>query len=106
MYRRDDPDTSREAANLIAPHLNRLQAEVLRYARTKGERGFTHKEIARDLNYPDVSTHRTRVNELVRMGLLEDSGEQRQHGRTWHTVWRIKQGAPDAPSSPRQPTLI
>jgi hypothetical protein len=110
LYHRHGHDTEREAAERILPRLNKLQAQVLDYAKRRGRDGFTHIELARDMGAASVSTHRTRVAELVTMGRIIKTTEARKHppSPNWHTVWRYNDTfiAPaDQPASPQQRLL-
>lgn len=81
--RRVDPDTSKEAAASLGPKvLNRLCGVVLDYLRGRGDAGGTTVEISvatgveRDSLTP-------RMPDLVKAGLVVDSGERRvSAGRT------------------------
>ena len=68
--------TSREAAERIAPAVNRLQLVVLRAIEAAGEAGLTDEQIceATGLN---PSTERPRRVELERSGLVRDSEARR-----------------------------
>lgn len=89
LYRRDDLDTSREAAESIYGSITQLQAQVMRYARMRGADGFTDSELNRDLHCHG-STLRTRRAELVEAGFIVNSGRSRKYGSKGrrHTVWR------------------
>jgi hypothetical protein len=80
LYRRTDPDTSQEAAELLGDErLRHLQFEVWQY--------FTTVPRATQLDVEDYfndhrSTYRSRVPELVEKGLLRFTGFKRlQKGR-------------------------
>jgi predicted ArsR family transcriptional regulator len=79
--------TSCAAAEAIVPHLNKLQARVLDYLRGCGERGATDEELVEALRL-SPSTARPRRIELVKAGLVRDSGRTRKtnSGRE-ATVW-------------------
>lgn len=79
--------TSEAAARAIEPRAETLRRLVLDALREAGERGMTDQEIQRRLDM-DPSTERPRRGELVRDGLVRDSGQQRKtlSGRM-ATVW-------------------
>lgn len=79
-------DTSCDAADRIEPKAPTLRQQVLHVIRELG--GLTDAECQQVLHL-DPSTQRPRRIELVRMGLVVDSGETRKtkSGRK-ATVWR------------------
>jgi hypothetical protein len=84
--RLSDPDTSREAADSVAPKMTALRATVLgHFAR---RRSLTDLELE-GLCADHGSTYRTRRSELVQMGLVEDSGERREQRGSNRVVWVI-----------------
>lgn len=88
--RRDDPDTSHEAAREVSPHIRKVRLEVLEYAESCGRAGFTDAAMSAHFA-THSSTYRTRRAELVDLGMIEDSGERvtlPDSGRR-HAVWRI-----------------
>jgi hypothetical protein len=92
IHHRNGPDTERAAAETIFPHVNKLQAEVLQYARSIWPLGFTQQELAIALGSTAYSTHRSRVGELMRKKLLEDTGVRRATppSKRMRVVWRYK----------------
>ena len=88
--RRDDIDTSHEAAEAVTPHIRELQARVLAFAKDRGAAGFTDVDLNRHFG-TGLSTYRTRRSELVDKGLIEDSGERVRAGESGrrHALWRI-----------------
>lgn len=72
----DDSDTSKEAAEAIAPHINRLQQIALTAIRESG--GLTREELSDKTGNPPASIH-PRVSELKKMGLIRDSGLRRRN---------------------------
>lgn len=80
-YRSSDPDTSRDAAFSI--NINHLQEIVLKAIRSFGDKGCIFDDI-QDM-HPNISHSgiSTRFSELVRKGLIEDTGIRRvgKHGR-------------------------
>lgn len=77
--------TSRAAAREIAPKAGTLRAKVLEAIRSRGGATAEELEVALELG---GSTVRPRVVELVRAGLVRDSGATRRtrSGRA-ATVW-------------------
>lgn len=80
LFRVDDPDTSRDAAESVRPHLSELQAEVLAVI-ARWHRGATSFDVRRELqdrrpNFERNSIAR-RITTLVELGLVEDSGDRR-----------------------------
>ena len=72
LYHSGGHRTERAGAEYIYPKLGRLQAEVLAFARSCGERGFTQQELADALPSKNWSSYRSRVVELWRKAGLED----------------------------------
>lgn len=80
-------ETSQAAAISIAPDANNLRAAVLRYIAGRGDDGATDEEV-QDALEMNPSTQRPRRVELVRMGVVEDSGRRRKtKGGRQATVW-------------------
>jgi len=72
-----DNDTSRGAAEAIAPHVSRLAEEVLEQIWLCGEEGSTCDEIEflKDMKHQTVSA---RIRELKIKGRIKDSGLRRK----------------------------
>ena len=87
--RRDDMDTSRDAAEEVTPHIRELQIKVLEFAREHGA-GFTDVDLNQHFGTTS-STYRTRRSELVDKGLIEDTGDRVALGGRGrrHALWRI-----------------
>lgn len=77
--RRDDPETSHEAAAAVTPGLRELQQRVENFARSCGLEGFTDAEMQHWLDDPS-STLRTRRSELTARHIVIDSGKRRTFG--------------------------
>lgn len=77
--RRDDPDTSHEAAAAVTPGLRELQARVETFAKSAGLEGFTDAEMEAALDDAG-STLRTRRSELAARNIVLDSGLRRTFG--------------------------
>lgn len=88
--RRDDLDTSREAAASVTPRIRQLQIAVLEYALDCWPGGFTDPAMNAHFGVTS-STYRTRRAELVDMGMIHDTGERVTLGAGGrkHAVWRI-----------------
>jgi len=79
-------ETSVAAAAVIKPHVNELQKRILNRLHFVGSRGCTDEEL--QVEFTNANTERPRRIELVRMGLVKDSGRTREtsSGRK-ATVW-------------------
>jgi len=85
---RDAPETSREAAESIAPRTSRLAERVLTYIR--GANGATCFEIEEGLEMAH-QTASARVWELRKAGRIRDSGVRRKTGSGRRAVvWTLK----------------
>jgi hypothetical protein len=73
LHRKDDLDTSIEAAKLIHPNLGALQLQVLEYAIKCGPYGFTDQDLG-DYFDNHGSTYRSRRSELTTDGIIIHSG--------------------------------
>lgn len=82
--------TSTDAAESIAPAVGTLQARVYEFLKSKADRGATDEEMQLGLDM-SPSTQRPRRVELVRKGLVIDSGEKREtkSGRS-AVVWKVR----------------
>jgi len=89
LIRKTDPDTSVKAAEEIYPNLTKIQAEVMRFAKLF-PRGFTD-EYMNEYFGTYKSTYRSRRSELVKKGLIVDSGRVENK----MTVWVLKEYAND-----------
>ena len=84
-----DPQTSRDAAASMAPHLSGQRARVLALVREHGD--ITAAEIARTTGHTiQQSVAARRLTDLAQMGLIEPTGVTRP-GNTGRmcTVWTI-----------------
>jgi hypothetical protein len=95
-------DTSYAAAGQAIPNAARTRRLVLTLL-CAAEHGLTHEELAQAAGsqYAD-SGLRTRCNELVKAGLVMDSGQRRQtrHGRST-VVWIARTAETSSTASPR-----
>ena len=71
-------DTSKAAADAVAPKSANLRERALFEIRLRREDGLTADEVAKVLGQ-DVLTIRPRVAELARMCLIRDSKKRRQN---------------------------
>jgi len=79
LFRRNAPDTSREAAHSIeVPRLEKVVLEAIRKTKRKG---ITQDELLAQLPHLSYSSVTARPVALRRKGLIVDSGERRT-GRT------------------------
>jgi hypothetical protein len=97
LHRRNDPDTSVEAAGSAARRAGVDRRRVWRYAVACGDDGYTHKELERAMavlldseRAKEISTYRSRSNDLVLMGMVIDTGRRRQNlpSKRNRIVWR------------------
>lgn len=109
LYRRDDPETSREAAESIVDDITAKQAMVITLLKAAGSAGMTDFEIARCLNHTG-STYRTRRNELVAQDRVRWTGRIQKHGESKFRVWALAEHVPEPveakekPKAPERPT--
>ncbi len=95
-YRKNaPPGTSDAAARMIAGHTPTLRHRILELIRARGEHGLTDDEGEAALGIIP-QTYTPRRGELVRLGLVRDSGERRatQTGRP-AAVWVARNGGGD-----------
>lgn len=85
LTRRNDPETSRLAANRVFPHLSNIQERVLVFVKNCTA-GCTDLDISNYFEEPG-STYRTRRAELVAMGRIKDSGRTIKQAGSRRTVW-------------------
>lgn len=85
--RRGDPSTSHEAAAAIAPKVSKIKADVEAYAKSRGIIGFTDIDLNEHFKSTG-STYRSRRAELVRAGLIIDSGARQKIAGHNHIVWK------------------
>ena len=77
LARRDDPDTSKDAADTVAGKLGKMQQYILELIEQAGERGTTIKEM-QVLAHPEKrpSSISSRPNELEKKGLVFYDGKR------------------------------
>lgn len=88
LHRAWDQPTSVEAADAIVPHLTQMQDMIELWARHLGPFGFTDVDLNRNFGSTS-SAYRSRRSELVRKGLIVDSGRRTRLPRTGRNaiVW-------------------
>ena len=81
LARRDDPDTSKDAADTVAGKLGKMQTYVLSLVEEAGAKGITTKEM--QLAHPEKrpSSLSSRPNELEKKGLVFYAGDKRSGAR-------------------------
>lgn len=85
LYRRENPDTSKEAAASIEGERTRIQGEVLGYALMRGAEGFTDEQLSTWFLCAG-STYRTRRSELTRKGIIVPSQRRARLASGRHAV--------------------
>jgi len=81
---------SKEAADKMAPKAPNLREQAFEIFKQHHRLGLTADELAFLLNVSVLSI-RPRLSELLRMGVIEDSGERRKNNfKSTCTVWRLK----------------
>ena len=90
---RKGSDTSREAARSVARGAPTKRAEVYGYILARGDDGATDAEIERGLSMLR-QTVCARRNELVKLGMIRDSGRRRTSLHTGRrcAVWVVVKG--------------
>ena len=85
-------DTSRLAAAAIEPKSGTLRRAVLDFLRCRGDVGATDEEMQTALAM-NANTQRPRRVELLRAGLIRESGQLRRTGAGRDAVvWRVSGG--------------
>ena len=81
LHRKNDPQTSREAAYLVSHSLGKTRSFVLGLIEEAGNKGITVKEMKKE--YPDMgySTISSRPSELERLNLIFYKGDKRDGSR-------------------------
>lgn len=82
LHRRDDPQTSRDAAKHIAPRANRMQQAVYDIIKSYGDGGCIGWEVINEAQKQNIfgrsqSSVTGRFSELERKGLIKYTGEKR-----------------------------
>jgi hypothetical protein len=81
LYRKNDPETSRQAAYSVSHSLGKTRSFVLGLIEEAGNKGITVKEMNKE--YPDISfsTISSRPIELERLNLIFYKGDKRDGAR-------------------------
>jgi len=81
LYRKNDPETSKEAAYSVSHSLGKTRSFVLGLIKEAGNKGVTVKEMKKE--YPDMgySTISSRPSELERLNLIFYKGDKRNGAR-------------------------
>lgn len=88
MVRATDPKTSHEAAEVVEPHLSKLQQVVLDHFKWFGPMSAKQAESFIDFNRYSPSTIRKRISELAKGGFLVEDGIDRT-GRSPSIIYKI-----------------
>lgn len=87
--------TSQAAAEAIKPHLGRLEAQVYRYIRAKGEWGSTDEEGIL-LTALAGNTYRPRRIRLAELGYIETVGKRPTRSGRQAEVWAARKSNKEA----------
>lgn len=79
LHRKNDPDTSKDAAYLIP--LGRTRAFVLGLIEDSGEKGITIREMTKRFPNISPSSITSRPNELEKLNLIFYAGDKRDGSR-------------------------
>jgi hypothetical protein len=81
LHRKNDPQTSREAAYSVSHSLGKTRSFVLGLIEEAGNKGITVKEMKKE--YPDMgySTISSRPSELERLNFIFYKGDKRDGSR-------------------------
>jgi hypothetical protein len=81
LHRKNDPQTSREAAYSVSHSLGKTRSFVLGLIEEAGNKGITAKEMKKE--YPDMgySTISSRPSELERLNFIFYKGDKRDGSR-------------------------
>ena len=88
MARASDPKTSHEAAEVVRPHLSKLQKDVLELFRDCGPMTAKFAETSAAFADYSPSTVRKRISELAKGGFLVEDGIDRT-GRAPSIIYKI-----------------
>jgi predicted HTH transcriptional regulator len=89
LVRRNDYQTSVEAAEAVQPHLSDLQAKVLAYIEERGQVTDAALEAHFGLSQYAYSTIRKRRTELVAKGLVRACGVGKNAKGRSMTLWEV-----------------
>jgi hypothetical protein len=85
LYRKENPDTSKEAAESIQKSRVRIRSEVVSYALMRGAEGFTDESLSRWF-LCNGSSYRTRRSELTKSGVIVPSRKRARLASGRHAV--------------------
>ena len=88
MFRKEDPETSLEAAKVVEQQLGKIQIEVLKAFHNHGAMTARKAERLPEFEEYGFSTIRKRISELHRGGRLVEVGVDRS-GNAPATIYRI-----------------
>jgi len=89
MARRTDPPTSHAAAEVVRPHLGKIQQHVLDVYAARGPMSARTAERLPDFEMYGFSTIRKRISELAQSGLLVPVGIDNS-GKSPCTIYAVK----------------
>ena len=89
MVRKTDPQTSHEAAKIVAPHVGKTVELILSAYRRHGPMSARWAERLPEFSSYGFSTIRRRITDLHRSGQLEECGIDHD-GRAPATIYRVK----------------
>ncbi len=88
MVRKTDPQTSHEAARVVAPHVGKTVELILSVYRRRGPMSARKAERLPEFSSYGFSTIRRRITDLHRSGQLEECGIDHD-GRAPATIYRV-----------------
>jgi len=88
MTRNPDHRTSHESADVVRPHLGKIQAEVVKAIQAHGPMDARTMEELPEFRAYGHATIRKRVSELSKAGILTACGVDRSR-RSPITIWRL-----------------
>lgn len=100
-YRRNAPETSREAAESMSKAAATIRAKVLTIVERSGPDGVIGDDVAESLEL-HVTQVRSRISELHKAGKIADS-KRRREGKSGRrgSVWVLPVYAPPEPDGPQ-----
>ncbi len=88
MVRQSDPETSHEAAKVVAPHVGSTVELILSVYRRRGPMSARKAERLPEFSSYGFSTIRRRITDIHRSGQLEECGIDHD-GRAPATIYRV-----------------
>lgn len=86
LVRKNDPQTSRDAAQKMTLKITKMRQFVLDLIKQAGENGITGKEMTRAHLELSNSSISSRPNELEKMGLVFYKGDKRDGSRVIRAI--------------------